>query len=151
MKIPSVTIATRLVTSHVTVRASVAPDPDLEAVVTTVTVVATEEEAQGRGQILVGVAEIAAETTADTPDLAPAIATSTTEVTERTATAAPATQEVAVVTEMIAEETLHKKREALLETEEAQSIMPATLKSEHFISEKPLAALSLNFNQKYFS
>jgi hypothetical protein len=151
VKIQSVTTATRLVTLHVTARASVAPDPDPEAVVTTVTVEATEEGAQGQGPIHVAAAEIAAETTADTPDLAPAIATTTVVTAERTATVAPATQEVAAATEMIAEETLLKRREAPLATEGAPLNTPETLRSDHFISEKPLTALSLNFNQKYFS
>ena len=150
MKIQSVTTATRLVTLHVTARASVAPDPDPEAVVTTVTVEATEEGAQGLGPIHVAAAEIAVETTADTPDLAPATATITVGI-ERTATAAPATQEVAAATETIAEETLLKRREAPLATEGAPLNTPETLRSDHFISEKPLTALSLNFNQKYFS
>ena len=150
MKIQSVTTATRLVTLHVTAKASVALDPDLEAAVMTVTVEATEEGAQGQGLTHEAAAEIAAETTADTPDLAPATAT-TTVGTERTATAAPAIQEVAAATEMIAEETLLKRREAPLATEEAPSITPETLRSDDFISEKPLTALSLNFNQKYFS
>jgi hypothetical protein len=131
VKIQSVTTATRLVTSHVTARASVAPDPDLEAVVMTVTVEATEEGAQGRGPTHEAAAEIAAETTADTPDLGLVIATIIMVVTERTATAAaPATLEVAAATEMIAEEILPPKREAPLLTGEAPSSMRATLKSE---------------------
>lgn len=151
MKIQSATTATRPVTSHVTARASVAPDPDPEAAATTVTVEATDEGAQGRGPTHEAAAEIAAETTADTPDLAPVTATITVGI-ERTATAAPATQEVAAATETIAEETLLKRREAPLATEGAPSITPETLRSDHFISEKkPLTALSLNFNQKYFS
>lgn len=151
MKIQSATTATRLVTLHVTARASVALDPDLEAAVTIVTVEATEEGAQGQGQTHEAAAETAAETTADTQDLDPAIVTTTVVTAERTATAAPATLEEAAATEMIAEETLPKRREAPLETEEAPLIMPAILRSDHFISEKQLTALSLNFNQKYFS
>ena len=71
MRIQSATTATRLVTLHVTARASVAPDPDPEAVVTTVTVEATEEGAQGQGPIHVAAAERAAERAGERASLEP--------------------------------------------------------------------------------
>ena len=118
-----------------TAKANAVPDQDPKAAATTVTAEAPEEEiTPGKDLTPLAAAGTAAETTADTLDLALATATTTMVVTERPATvAALATPEVAAATEMIAEEPLPPRREAHQSTEEALSSMPVTLKSEYYV------------------
>jgi hypothetical protein len=120
----------------VTARASVAPDLDQVAAETTAetaTVEVTEEGALGQDLTPVAAAGIPAETTADTRDLAPATATTTTGVeTDTTAAAtAPADPEGEVATETSAEEILPLRREASLSTEEVMVTKTETPRSEN--------------------
>lgn len=136
MKIQSATTATRPGTSPVTARASVAPDLDQVAVVTTAeiaTVEVTEEGALGQDLTPVAAAGIPAETTADTRDLVPVTAPTTTGVgTDTTAAAAaPVDPEGEVAIETSAEEILPLRREASLSTEEVMLSKSETPKSEN--------------------
>ena len=130
MRIQSATTATKQATLLVTARASAAPDPDPEAAVTIAIVEATEEETTlDQDLTLVFAVEIPAEIIVDTPD--PDLAIATMEETERMpAVEAPTAPEVEAATETTAEETLLLRREVPQATEEAQSSMLETPKSE---------------------
>jgi hypothetical protein len=137
VKIQSATTATRPVTSHVTARASVAPDLDLEAAATTAeiaTVEATDEGTIRDLDLSHAVAAITrAETTtaAGTQDPTPATATTTMVGIDTTAAAAaPADPEAPAATGTIAGKTLPLRREASQATGEALLSKPATPKSE---------------------
>lgn len=136
MKIQNATTATRPATSHVTARASVAPDQDPEAAATTaetVTVEATEEGTiRGLGLTHAVAALTPAETTtaAGTQDPTPATATTTVGIDTTAAAAAPADPEAPAATGTIAGKTLPLRREASQSTGEALLSKPATPKSE---------------------